>query len=128
MAIAISSTQLLHRQQFINLTTFRRNGEPVSSPVNFATYEGKVYVITGRTSWKVKRIEKDPYVRIIPCDWNGKPLGDTIKGKARILPEAEAEALRGKLYFVTPAIIRFILNGIRAWKHNGTVCIEIYLV
>ena len=128
MAIAISSIQLLHGQQFINLTTFRKNGEPVSSPVNFATYDGKVYIITGRNSWKVKRIQNDPYVRIEPCDWNGNPLGGTIKGKARILPEAEAEALRGKLHFVTPAIIRFILNGIRAWKHNGTVCVEICLV
>ena len=125
MAIALSSTELLYRQQFINLTTFRRNGEPVSSPVNFATYDGKVYIITGRTSWKVKRIEKDPYVRITPCDWNGKPLGEVMKGKARILPESEAEALRGKLHFATPAIIRFILNSLRAWKNNGNVCVEI---
>jgi PPOX class probable F420-dependent enzyme len=125
MAIALSTVQLLHGQKFISLTTFRKNGEPISTPVNFATYNDKVYVITGRSSWKVKRIQNDPYVRIAACDWNGKLLGGTMKGKAHIMSEDEVQAVRGLLHFVTPAPIRFILNGLRAWQNGGNVYIEI---
>ena len=73
------------------LTTFRRDGTPVPTPVWFGVGEGRLYVRTEAAVGKVKRIRNDPHVRIAPCTFRGKPLGLTVEGTARVLPAAEEE-------------------------------------
>jgi hypothetical protein len=79
----------LQGHSFIALTTFRKTGAPVVTPVWFVLRDKKVVVFTGRSSGKVKRLRNNPRVELAPSDFNGKPLGATITGKARFIPENE---------------------------------------
>jgi PPOX class probable F420-dependent enzyme len=44
------------------LTTFRKNGEAVPTPVWFAESDGKLYIYTANSSGKVKRIRNNASV------------------------------------------------------------------
>jgi uncharacterized protein len=76
----------IHEQKYISLTTFRKNGAAVNTPVWFAEKDDKLYVQTRNDSGKYKRIRNDPRVKIAPCTMRGKVTGPEFAGKASILP------------------------------------------
>lgn len=80
-------------QAYLNLETFKRNGQGVQTPAWFVEYAGRLYIRTRADSWKVKRIRNNPQVRVAPCDVQGKLLGEWVEGQARLLSEAEASFL-----------------------------------
>jgi len=79
----------LQGHSYIALTTYRKTGVPVVTPVWFVLQEDGVLVFTGRASGKVKRLRNNPQVELSPSDFKGKPLGPAISGSARFLPENE---------------------------------------
>lgn len=82
---------LLRGQQYMNLHTFRKNGQAVITPVWFAQGNERLYVMTINHSGKVKRIRNHGRVLVGPSDRAGKPLGGTQSGAARMLGGAEAQ-------------------------------------
>jgi PPOX class probable F420-dependent enzyme len=75
--------------KYVNLTSFRRTGEAVATPVWFAGEGDARYVVTDRASGKVKRIRRNPAVRLAPCTHLGRPLGPAVDALARVLSPAE---------------------------------------
>ena len=73
-------------QKYISLTTFRKSGAAVSTPVWFGEEEDKLYVKTRGDSGKCKRIRTNPQVRVAPCTMTGKITGPEFADTARILP------------------------------------------
>jgi uncharacterized protein len=95
--ISIMATSLpaaLQRQNYISLTTFRKNGVAVSTPVWFAEEEGKLCVMTNPNSGKCKRIRNNPGVKVAPCTIRGKVTGPEFPATVRILSPAEGERAR----------------------------------
>ncbi len=77
------------------LTTFRKNGEGVGTPVGVnALTDDKVYFTTWSTTYKVKRLANNSHVTIAPSTRMGKPIGATVEGVARQLSDAEWTALQ----------------------------------
>jgi len=86
---------------YINLATFRKDGSAVETPVWFTEMDGRLYVFTDGLSYKVKRLRRDPRIRVAPCNVVGKVTGPWTSGRGRIVEEAELErrayaALRSK--------------------------------
>ncbi len=77
-------------QRYLNMETYRKTGKPVATPVWFAEENGTVYIYSLANAGKVKRIRNNPKVRIVPCDMLGKPKGEWVEAKARILDEGGA--------------------------------------
>lgn len=77
--------QSLASTHYVLLTTFRRDGDAVSSPVWAAEEAGALYVWTETASFKVRRIRRNPSVRLRACSFRGKPLGGERTGKASLL-------------------------------------------
>lgn len=62
--------------RYVSLTTFRRSGAPVSTPVWVARDGGELVVVTVDPSGKLKRLDRDPRVELRPCDVRGRvPAG-----------------------------------------------------
>jgi uncharacterized protein len=80
-------------EKYINLETYRKNGQGVRTPVWFVERDkddGSVlYVRTSDDTGKYKRVRKNPSVQIAPCDMRGTVKGKWIKGEARIAGEEE---------------------------------------
>lgn len=73
----------------ILLVTFKRSGESMPSPINHGVADGKIYVRTDASTGKVKRINSNPRVVVVPSSLRGKPKGQAVAGIARILPDSE---------------------------------------
>ena len=76
-------------QKYISLTTFRKNGVGVPTPVWFGEDGDKLYVMTRSDMGKMKRIRNNPAVRVAPCTIRGKVTGPEFAATARILPTEE---------------------------------------
>jgi uncharacterized protein len=73
------------------LVTFKRSGEAVPTPVNFGIADGRLYFRSESDSAKVRRLRRDPHVRVCPCTMRGKPRGSVVEGRAKVLSGEEAE-------------------------------------
>jgi len=82
----------LHRQQYLNLETFRRSGESMKTPVWFVEDGDILYVRTIANSGKVKRIRNNGQINIAPCKVDGALLGEWIPAHAREVRDNETAA------------------------------------
>src|SRR5215213_11763143 len=73
------------RQRTVLLTTLRRDGTPVETPVSIAVDGDRAFIRSWDTAGKVKRIRNNPAVTIAPCTALGRPTGAAIPARARIL-------------------------------------------
>jgi PPOX class probable F420-dependent enzyme len=108
-------------KEYLNLETFKKNGEGVKTPVWFAadpaasldSSGAKLYIYTIGESGKVKRTRKNPRVRIVPCDMRGNVLGEWADAHAEIVTGAEAAhgmKLLNKKYFPLKQILGFFAS------------------
>jgi PPOX class probable F420-dependent enzyme len=77
-------------QAFVSLTTFRRSGEAVSTPVWLARDGDALIVTTPEESGKVKRLRNSGRVEMRPCTRMGKVADDApvVAGSASIIADA----------------------------------------
>lgn len=76
----------IRAQKYLSLSTFRKNGNAVHTPVWFGEQNGHLYVMSRPDSGKCKRIRNNAEVRVAPCTIRGRITGPEFAGKARILP------------------------------------------
>jgi PPOX class probable F420-dependent enzyme len=79
------------KQRAALLTSYRRDGRAVGTPVNIAVEGEHAYVRTYQRSGKVKRIRRNPEVEIAPCTIAGKVTGSPMHARARFLEGDEAK-------------------------------------
>lgn len=111
---------------YVLLTTFRKDGTPVPTPVWAVSEDGKLYVWTVTDSWKVKRLRRNPSVTLQPCNYKGTPHGDVLEGTGRILDAEGTEHVRRllrKKYRLTAPLI--LLGSTLRRGKAGTIGIEI---
>jgi len=91
---ARSQTQPFARfaeQKTIALTTYRRDGTPVLTPVHIAVDGPVAYIRTFDPSGKLKRMRRTPHVEIAPSTMRGRVTGEPMRATARVLSGHEAE-------------------------------------
>jgi uncharacterized protein len=71
-------------EKVISLETYRRNGQPVRTPVWFLEENGILYVHTDDNTGKAKRIRRNPKVRVAPSHFRGKPKAEYIDARAEL--------------------------------------------
>src|SRR6266852_4223217 len=115
----------LRSEQCIALTTFRKTGEAVTTPVWFAISLGTIYVETHADAGKLKRLRHTARVTLAPCTYSGKVTGSVSEGHARILTKPEestaaSTALAEKYGFVRP-LFHFVRNAGRLFQRKARV-------
>lgn len=75
----------LAASKYLSLTTYRKNGDAVATPVWLVREGDELTVITQMNSGKVKRIRNNPNVLLAPCDARGRLKGDSVPGTATLL-------------------------------------------
>jgi PPOX class probable F420-dependent enzyme len=111
----------IQNQKYILLTTFRKNGTAVPTPVWFAQDKDdkdkdndKLYVKTRADAGKTKRIRNHPQVCVAPCNIRGKVTGPDFSASARILPPQDWPRAR-------QAINRkYWMARLSIWNHKNT--------
>ncbi|MBU3868677.1 PPOX class F420-dependent oxidoreductase [Streptomyces sp. 4503] len=97
----------IRRSKYISLTTYRKDGSPVPTPVwHVAGPQGEILVVTPAGSWKVKRIRNNSAVTVTVCDLRGRTStgAASLPGTARLLDQDStmaAQDLLGKRYITS---------------------------
>jgi PPOX class probable F420-dependent enzyme len=118
--------------KYLSITSYRRDGSGVSTPVWFATEGDRLLVMTAATSGKIKRIRRNPYVTVAPCSARGKIESRRMPAHAVVLPSSQvdqakrliARKYRFDLLFVRPIrAIQALFHPER--RHEATAIIAI---
>jgi PPOX class probable F420-dependent enzyme len=115
----------LGTSSYLALTTYRRNGQAVTTPVWFARDGDRLLTTTSATAGKLKRIAHTPQVLVAPCTASGRVTGETAEGVARVLSAREGEAARNAILRRYGLVGRFFFSLWRLRGHQPLVAIEI---
>lgn len=107
----------LKGQQFMSLTTYRKTGKAVATPVWFAEVDGRLFVTTQENAGKVKRIRHTSRVQVAPSKYNGEIIGPGVEAEARILAAAEY-AIADKALKKKYGIQWWIFVGMRLFRRQ----------
>ena len=120
-------------EQYISLSTQKKDGSFVDTPVWFAQ-EGStnIYVVySQRNSGKVKRNRNFPDVKIVGCNFHGKPKGKSFNGKASLVKKQELEKLAYKVlrkkYGIKFLIGDFFAYIVRNYNRRQIIRIQVSL-
>ncbi len=85
-----SPLEVLREHRTVLLTSFKRDGTRVGTPVHIAFDGFKAYVRTYVRSGKFKRIRRNRGITLAPSTVRGAPTGPAIEATAHILEGEEA--------------------------------------
>jgi uncharacterized protein len=74
----------------ILLTTYKRDGTAVATPVSLAFDGERAYFRSYDKAWKTKRLRRNPAVQAAPATLRGKPTGPAIRARATLLDGEQA--------------------------------------
>ncbi|MEV0897049.1 PPOX class F420-dependent oxidoreductase [Actinoplanes sp. NPDC049802] len=80
----MAALEQLGSEKYVLLTTFRRDGRAVPTPLWVVPDGSGLGFWTVAGSGKLKRIRNSGRVTVAPCDMRGNPTGDPIEATARI--------------------------------------------
>ena len=106
-------------QRTVLLTTHRRNGDPVATPVNIAVEGDRAFIRTYDKSGKARRIRNNPIVQIAPSTFRGKTTGTPMRLKARLLDDDEAALARrliNRKYRILQGVVVPLVHWLRRTK------------
>ena len=90
----------LSASKYMLLTTFRRDGRAVATPVHVVAEADRLFFRTWDISGKAKRLRHTPTVEVAPCSSRGRSRGPGVRAKAVLLDgdasEQAARALANK--------------------------------
>ena len=75
----------------ILLTTYKRDGTAVDTPVSIAFDGDRAFFRSYDKAWKTRRLHNNPRVRIAPSTFRGKPTGPAVQARATLLEGEQAE-------------------------------------
>jgi PPOX class probable F420-dependent enzyme len=112
-------------QHTVLLTTYRRNGTPVGTPVHIAVDGDRAFVRTWDATWKLKRIRNIHEVEVAPSTFRGVPTGPAIRAQARILAGEESVAAGRALAHKYPVMHGVLVPLVHRLRGSTTMHIEL---
>jgi PPOX class probable F420-dependent enzyme len=109
------------RQQTVLLTTFRRDGTAVGTPVSIAVDGDEAYFRTWDSSGKFKRLRNASEVAIASSTARGAPTGPAIRGRARLLSGEDSKTAARLLARKHPILHGILVPLLHRLRGNRTV-------
>lgn len=122
-----SEVERLTDGKYLSLTTFKKDGSAVATPVWVARDGDQLVVITDASSGKAKRLRNSGHVQLAPCDMRGKITGPGCEGRATLVDEtdtAHITALIKRKYGLAYTVIS-LMEKLRRRHESGSVGIRI---
>lgn len=88
------SASSIGKARYLSITSYKRDGTPVATPVWVVTRGEFLFALTRANSWKVKRIRRDPVIRVAVCDMRGRLQSPNWPATGRILSGGGEQMVR----------------------------------
>lgn len=84
---------ILEKHKYINLESYKKNGQAVQTPVWFMISDNTIFVQTAKTTGKIKRIKNNSKIRIMPCGIRGESKGEWVEGIATLADDTKIQEI-----------------------------------
>ena len=74
----------------ILLTTYKKDGTPVATPVSIAFDGDRAFFRSYDKAWKTRRLRRNPAVLAAPATLRGQPTGPAVRARATLLDGEQA--------------------------------------
>ena len=88
-----NNLKIFEKAKYINIQTYKKTGQPISTPVWFIIKDNKIFFRTSHNSGKIKRIRNNNNVKFALCDIRGKIKGEWYEGIAKIENDSDNSIL-----------------------------------
>jgi len=107
----------LASERYISLTTFKRDGTPVSTPVWVVSDDNRrLLVWSAASTWMVRRRRRDSSVLVAPASFRGKERGARRAATARLVDDPGIDELLLRKYGWQKRALDFLnRKGQGAW-------------
>ena len=107
--------------KYLSITSYKRDGTSVATPVWFVQQDGRLLVETDAASGKVKRIRRHPAVLVAVCTATGRLRAPQLPATAEVLPDSEVGALQPLIWrkYRADLVIFRPLRFVQAKLHVG---------
>jgi PPOX class probable F420-dependent enzyme len=120
----MTALEQLGSEKYVLLTTFRRDGRAVPTPLWVVPDGAGLGFWTVAGSGKLKRIRNSGRVTVAPCDMRGNPTGDPIEATARIGDQSDLARVGAGIKKKYGVLGRLTMLGSRLRRGaDGTVAV-----
>ena len=123
----MKTLEQFEKQKYLNLETFRKNGQSMKTPVWFTQAGQTIYVLTMANSGKVKRIRNNGWVNIAPCKMDGKLTGTWVQAQARQVTDTEISTTVDRLVDKKYGLLKKIFQNRRSNENAQNAILEIII-
>lgn len=103
--------EALFSGRYLSVTSFKRDGTGVATPVWFVSDGNRLFALTDLHSAKVRRIRRNAHVMVASCRPGGKLRGERVSARAEVLTDpAELERVQKLLlerYKISYRVVMF---------------------
>jgi hypothetical protein len=124
--------------RYLSVTSFKRDGTGVATPVWFVSDGSRLFALTDLHSAKVRRIRRNPRVLVASCRADGKLRSDPVPARVTVLtstPELDrVQKLLIERYRISYRLVMLIyrlgrrLRGRRSLADGAALAITVELV
>jgi uncharacterized protein len=106
-------------QDTVLLTSYKRDGTPVGTPVHLVVDGDHAYFRTYDHAWKFRRLMRNPEVEVAPSTLRGQPTGPALHATARMLRDGDAAVAARALSHRHPILHGWLIpwfHHLRGWR------------
>jgi uncharacterized protein len=111
--------------RYLSVTSFKRDGTGVATPVWFVSDGGQLFAFTDLHSAKVRRMRRNPCVLVASCRVDGKLRGEQVPARVELLTgTAELERVRKLLlarYTISYRVVTLVYRLGRRFRGKQSV-------
>ena len=107
------------------LTTYKRDGSAVGTPVSIAFDGDRAFFRTWHTAAKAKRLARNPRVEVAPSTLRGKPTGPSLRAQATLLQGRQARTAAAALARRHPVLQRLLVPATHRLMRYRTLHYEL---
>jgi hypothetical protein len=109
----------------ILLTTFKRDGTPIGTPVSIAFDGDRAFFRSYDKAWKTRRLRRNPQVEVAPSTLRGKPTGPPVTARATLLDGEQAQIAAHALARRHPVLQGVLVPTAHRMRHYRTMHYEL---
>lgn len=117
--------QALFPGRYLSVTSFKRDGTGVATPLWFVSDGSRLLALTDLHSAKVRRIRRNPQILVAPCRANGKLLSEPIQAHVEVLidtPDLErVQKLLMERYRLSYRVVMLVYRVARRLRRQQSV-------
>ncbi len=119
MTVSPAPFAALARAKTVLLTTYRRDGTPIGTPVSIVVDGSQAFFRTYDQAWKVKRLRNNPHVQLAPSTVRGRPSGPAMQARAVLATpndQLRARHLLARKYPILQGMLVPVMHRLRGYK------------